>query len=102
MARAPARRPFARARAAEQLVAGGPEPRLEGALRRALAAGRLGPPALPAEPRRRRRAAAGAHRLPERRHREAALGVQVQRLPLRRAAAPRRLGLGRGPTWRRA
>jgi hypothetical protein len=53
----------------------------------------MGQPRLPAEPVRPRRGAAGAGHGPRRRHRQGRLGIQVQHLPERRAAAPRRLGL---------
>ena len=63
------------------------------AVRRPLGADRHGQPRLPAEPVRPRRRPAGARHGPRRRHRQGRLGIQVQRLSERRAAAPRRLGL---------
>src|SRR6185436_15446197 len=62
-------------------------------LRRALGPGRHGQPRLRAEPRRPRREHAGARHGARRRHRPADVGIQVQRVPERRAAASRRLGL---------
>ena len=74
----------------------GPERRelpLARAVRRPLGAHRHGQPRLPAEPVRPRRRAAGARDGARRRHRQGGLGIQVQHLSERRAAAPRRLGL---------
>ena len=84
-----------RDRPAVALVARRREPRLEGALRRPIVAGRVRRSPLPAEHVRRGRDDAGAADGVQRRHRQAALGAQVQPLHQRRAAAPHRLGLAR-------
>ena len=97
VARPEPRRRLRRDGPAEPLVARGRRPRLEGAFRLALDAGRLRQPPLPVERERRHRQGAregaGAPALPRRRHRPGDLGEALQRLPHGRARAPRRLGL---------
>ena len=78
------------------MVAVGPEPGLEGPLRRPIRTGGLRRSPLSAEHLGRRRRDAGTPDVLPRRHGQAALGVQVQPLHERRAAAPHRLGFTGG------
>ena len=87
---------LARDRPARQVGAQRRELPVAGAVRRPLGADRHGQPRLRAEPGRPRRRPSGARHVPRRRHRQTRLGVRVQHLPERRAAAPRRLGLAGG------
>ena len=77
------------------LVAGRPEPRVEGALRRPLRARGLRRSPLSSRTPRARERDAGAPDVLPRRHRQAALGAQIQPLHERRPAAPDCLGLAR-------
>ena len=90
-----------RDRAGLFVVAIRPEPGLEGAVRRPLRAGGLRRSPLPAEHLGRRRADAGTPDVLPRRHGQAALGIQVQPLHERRAAAPDRVGLASGRSGQR-
>ena len=77
----------------------GPERRefpLAGALWRPIGPGGRGKPRLRAEPHGQGHHAAGARHRARRRYRQARLGIQVQRLPERRPATPRRVGVPRG------
>ena len=93
LARPGAHRRLGRDRPAVLVVTGGPEPGLEGAVRRPLRAGGLRRSPLSAEHLGRGATRAGTPDVLPRRHRQAALGAQLQPLHERRAAAPHRVGL---------
>ena len=93
--RTQSRRPIDRDRASQQLEAERRELPVARAVRWTIGADRHGQPGLRAEPGRPRGGAAGARHGARRRYRQGDLGVQVQHLPERRAAASHRLGVAR-------